>query len=60
MMPDDFCNGWEDGYCEGWKDVRGDFAACPSSPACPVPEAYKDTYNHGYNRGFKRGSSDAR
>lgn len=51
----DFCNGWEDGYCEGWKDVKGQFAICPITPICPIPEIGQDSYRGGYNRGFKEG-----
>lgn len=56
----DYCDGWEDGYCEGWKDVRGQFAICPITPICPIPELGKDTYRGGYNRGFKAGSKAAK
>ncbi|RBP30928.1 hypothetical protein DFR65_104187 [Oceanihabitans sediminis] len=56
----DYCDGWEDGYCEGWKDVKGQFAVCPVTPVCPVPEVGKDGYRGGYNRGFKAGMKAAR
>lgn len=55
----DFCDGWEDGYCEGWKDVKGQYAICPITPICPIPEIGQDTYKGGYNRGFKAGSRAA-
>ncbi len=55
----DFCEGWEDGYCEGWKDVKGQYAICPITPICPIPEIGQDTYKGGYNRGFKAGSRAA-
>jgi hypothetical protein len=51
----DFCEGWEDGYCEGWKDVKGQYAICPVTPICPIPEVGQNTYKGGYNRGFKAG-----
>ena len=51
----DFCEGWEDGYCEGWKDVKGQYAICPITPICPIPEIGQDSYRGGYNRGFKAG-----
>lgn len=56
---DDFCDGWEDGYCEGWKDIKGQYAICPITPICPIPEIGQDTYKGGYNRGFKAGSRAA-
>lgn len=56
---DDYCDGWEDGYCEGWKDVKGQFAICPITPICPLPEIGRDRYNDGYNRGFKAGARAA-
>jgi hypothetical protein len=56
---DDYCDGWADGYCEGWKDVKGQYAICPITPICPIPEIGKDTYKDGYNRGFKAGSKAA-
>ena len=59
-MASDYCDGWEDGYCEGWKDVRGQYALCPLTPLCPLPELGKDGYRDGYNRGFKKGMRDAR
>lgn len=59
VIESDFCNGWEDGYCEGWKDVKGQFAVCPVTPICPIPEIGKDNYRGGYNRGFKAGSRAA-
>ena len=52
---DDYCDGWEDGYCEGWKDIKGQFAICPITPICPLPEIGRDRYRDGYNRGFKAG-----
>ncbi len=55
----DFCKGWEDGYCEGWKDVKGQYAICPITPICPIPEIGQDSYRGGYNRGFKAGSRAA-
>lgn len=51
----DYCDGWEDGYCEGWKDVKGQYAICPITPICPIPEIGKNRYRDGYNRGFKAG-----
>jgi hypothetical protein len=58
-VADEYCEGWEDGYCEGWKDVKGQFAICPITPICPLPEIGKDRYRDGYNRGFKAGSRAA-
>jgi hypothetical protein len=58
-LANDFCEGWEDGYCEGWKDVKGQYAICPITPICPIPEIGQDTYKGGYNRGFKAGSKAA-
>lgn len=55
----DYCDGWESGYCEGWKDVRGQFAFCPITPPCPIPEPTRDRFVDGYNRGFKAGSKAA-
>ena len=55
----DFCDGWEDGYCEGWRDVKGQFAVCPITPVCPIPDINRDRYRDGYNRGFKAGSRAA-
>jgi hypothetical protein len=55
----EFCEGWEDGYCEGWKDVKGQYAICPITPICPIPEIGQDNYRGGYNRGFKAGSRAA-
>jgi hypothetical protein len=55
----DYCDGWEDGYCEGWKDVKGQYAICPITPICPIPEIGKERYKDGYNRGFKAGSRAA-
>ena len=54
-----YCEGWEDGYCEGWKDVKGQYAICPITPICPIPEIGQDNYRGGYNRGFKAGSRAA-
>jgi len=52
----DYCDGWEDGYCEGWKDVKGQYAICPVTPICPIPEIdCSEGYRCGYNRGFKAG-----
>mgnify|MGYP005851034959 CR=1 FL=1 len=51
----DYCDGWEEGYCEGWKDVKGQYAICPITPICPLPEIGKSDYRSGYNRGFKAG-----
>jgi hypothetical protein len=58
-LVNDFCKGWEDGYCEGWKDEKGQYAICPITPICPIPEIGQDTYKGGYNRGFKAGSKAA-
>lgn len=55
----EFCEGWEDGYCEGWKDVKGQYAICPITPICPIPEIGQDNYRGGYNRGFKAGTRAA-
>jgi hypothetical protein len=55
----DFCKGWEEGYCEGWKDVKGQYAICPITPICPIPEIGQDTFKGGYNRGFKAGRKKA-
>jgi len=52
----DYCDGWEDGYCEGWKDVKGQYAICPITPICPIPDINcYEGYKCGYNRGFKAG-----
>ena len=58
-LSNEFCDGWEDGYCEGWKDIKGQFAICPITPICPIPEIGQDSYRGGYNRGFKAGSRAA-
>jgi len=58
-LASDYCEGWADGYCEGWKDVKGQYAICPITPICPIPEIGKDKYKDGYNRGFKAGSRAA-
>lgn len=58
-LASDYCDGWKDGYCEGWKDVKGQYAICPITPICPIPEIGKDRYKDGYNRGFKAGSRAA-
>lgn len=56
-----YCEGWEDGHCEGWKYVKGQFAICPITPICPIPEIdCSSGYKCGYNRGFVRGMKDAR
>jgi hypothetical protein len=55
----EFCEGWEEGYCEGWKDVKGQYAICPITPICPIPEIGQDNYRGGYNRGFKAGTRAA-
>ena len=56
----DYCDGWKDGYCEGWKDVKGEYALCPLTPLCPLPELGKSEYKHGYHRAFKAGMKAAR
>ena len=56
---DDYCDGWEDGYCEGWRDIKGQFAICPITPICPLPDIGRDRYRDGYNRGFKAGARAA-
>ena len=60
VMQSDYEEGWEDGYCEGWKDVKGEFAICPITPICPIPEIGKDDFRGGYNRAFKAGMKAAR
>jgi hypothetical protein len=60
VIVSDYCDGWEDGYCEGWKDVKGEYALCPLTPLCPLPELFKDEYKHGYHRAFKAGMKAAR
>lgn len=47
-------------YCDGWKDVKGEFAICPITPICPIPEIGKDDFRGGYNRAFKAGMKAAR
>ena len=59
-LASDYCDGWEVGYCEGWKDVNGQYAICPITPICPIPEIGKDDYSSGYNRGFKAGRNAAK
>lgn len=59
LLSNDYCDGWEDGYCEGWRDIKGQFAICPITPICPIPEVGKSRYRDGYNRGFKAGSRAA-
>jgi len=59
VSSNDFCDGWADGYCEGWKDVKGQYAICPITPICPIPEIGQDSFKGGYNRGFKAGSRAA-
>lgn len=54
-LTSNYCDGWAEGYCEGYKDVKGDYAICPITPVCPIPEINKSTYRDGYNRGFKAG-----
>jgi hypothetical protein len=56
----DYCKGWEEGYCEGWKDVKGQFAICPITPICPIPEVGLNKYKDGYNRAFKAGMKAAK
>ena len=57
----DYCEGWEEGYCEGWKDVKGQYAICPITPICPIPEiGCSEGYKCGYNRGFKAGMKAAK
>ena len=60
ILISDYCDGWEEGYCEGWKDVKGEFAICPITPICPIPEIGKDDFRGGYNRAFKAGMKAAR
>ena len=60
-LSSDYEDGWEDGYCEGWKDVKGQYAICPITPICPIPEIdCSEGYRCGYNRGFKAGMRAAR
>ncbi|MBT4779990.1 MAG: hypothetical protein P8P19_03085 [Polaribacter sp.] len=61
VMQSDYEEGWEDGYCEGWKDVKGQYAICPITPICPIPEiGCSEGYKCGYNRGFKAGMKAAK
>lgn len=56
----DFCDGWSDGYCEGYKSVEGQYATCPTAPACPTATIGKSTFKGGYNLGYEKGKKDAK
>ena len=60
IVQTDYCKGWDEGYCEGWKDVKGQFAICPITPICPIPEIGLTRYRDGYNRAFKAGIKAAK